>query len=166
MKAKLISPLLLILVWEFAVRVEWLDPRLIAPPSIVFFELWRLIGTGELQTALYVSLKRVTAGFLIASVLGITVGAFMARIRSVEIALDPLIELFRPVSPLALFPLFILWFGIGETSKIFIIAFSCVFPIILNTYAGVRSIDANFFRASQSLGASSWETMRTIVLPG
>jgi ABC-type nitrate/sulfonate/bicarbonate transport system permease component len=166
MKAKLISPLLLLVLWELAVRLEWLDPRLIAPPSIVFVELWRLIRTGELEAALYVSLQRVVAGFLIASVLGITAGALMARIRVVEIALDPLIELFRPVSPLALFPLFILWFGIGETSKIFIIAFSCMFPIVLNTYAGVRSIDANFFRASRSLGASSWETMRTIVLPG
>jgi ABC-type nitrate/sulfonate/bicarbonate transport system permease component len=166
MKAKLISPILLLVLWEIAVRLQWLDPRLIAPPSIVFVELWHLTATGELGAALSVSLKRVVLGFLVASVLGITLGAFMARIRWVEIALDPLIELFRPVSPLALFPLFILWFGIGEASKIFIIAFSCMFPIILNTYAGVRSIDANLFRASRSLGAAHWEIMRTVVLPG
>jgi NitT/TauT family transport system permease protein len=166
MQAKLISPLLLLVLWEVAVRAEWLDPRLVAPPSIVFTELWRLIASGELPAALYVSLRRVIAGFLIAAALGIATGALMARVRGVETALDPLVELLRPVSPLALFPLFILWFGIGEASKIFIIAFSCMFPIILNTYAGVRSIDANFFRASRSLGATSWETMRTVVLPG
>jgi NitT/TauT family transport system permease protein len=166
MKAKLISPLLLLVIWEVAVRLEWLDPRLIAPPSIVFVELWRLIVSGELGAALFVSLTRVVAGFLIASVVGVMLGACMARFRAVEIALDPLIELFRPVSPLALFPLFILWFGIGEASKIFIIAFSCTFPIVLNTYAGVRNIDANLFRASRSLGAGPWEVMRTIVLPG
>jgi ABC-type nitrate/sulfonate/bicarbonate transport system permease component len=166
MKAKFISPLLLLVLWEVAVRAGWLDERLISPPTVVFAELWRLTGSGELQAALFVSLRRVIAGFAIASVLGITLGALMARSRLIETALDPLIELFRPVSPLALFPLFILWFGIGEESKIFIIAFSCMFPIILNTYAGVRSIDSNFFRASRSLGASPWEIMRTVVLPG
>jgi len=166
MKTKFISPLLLLVVWEIAVRAGWLDPRLIAPPSIVFAELWRLTVSGELGAALFVSLRRVILGFSLASVLGVTIGAFMARSRVMEAALDPLIELFRPVSPLALFPLFILWFGIGEVSKIFIIAFSCVFPIILNTYSGVRGIDASLFRASRSLGASPWEIMRTIVLPG
>jgi ABC-type nitrate/sulfonate/bicarbonate transport system permease component len=166
MKAKLISPVVLLILWEVAVRLEWLNPRLIAPPSIVFVELWHLISTGELFAALFVSLARVVAGFLIACVIGILLGALMARVRVIETAIDPLIELFRPVSPLALFPLFILWFGIGETSKVFIIAFSCVFPIILNTYAGVRAIGPNFFRASRSLGASPIEIMRTVVLPG
>lgn len=166
MKAKFISPLLLLALWEIAVRAGWLDERLVAPPSLVFFELWRLTNTGELGAALFVSLARVVAGFAIASLLGIALGILMARIRLIEIAFDPLIELFRPVSPLALFPLFILWFGIGEASKISIIAFSSMFPIILNTYSGVRSIDGNLFRASLSLGASPWEIMRTVVIPG
>jgi NitT/TauT family transport system permease protein len=166
MKAKFVSPLLLLVFWEIAVRAGWLDERLIAPPSVVFVELWRLTVSGELGAALAVSLERVVCGFAIASVVGVALGALMARVRIVEIAIDPLVELFRPVSPLALFPLFILWFGIGEISKIFIIAFSCIFPIILNTYAGVRSIDARLFRASRSLGASPWEIMRTVVFPG
>lgn len=166
MKAKFISPLLLLALWEIAVRVGWLDERLIAPPSVVFIELWRLTNNGELGAALFVSLRRVLAGFAIAGLLGIALGVLMARVRLIETLLDPLVELFRPVSPLALFPLFILWFGIGEASKIFIIAFSSMFPIILNTYAGARSIDGNLFRASRSLGASSWEIMRTVVLPG
>lgn len=166
MKAKFISPLVLLALWEIAVRSGWLDSRLIAPPSVIFVKLWQLARSGELGTALSLSLLRVIAGFLIATVLGVALGACMARLRSVEIAFDPLVELFRPVSPLALFPLFILWFGIGEASKIFIVAFACIFPIILNTYAGVRSIDANLFRASRSLGAGPWEIMRTVVLPG
>jgi NitT/TauT family transport system permease protein/sulfonate transport system permease protein len=164
--AKFISPIAFLALWEAAVRLEWLDPRLIAPPSLVVLELWRLTQSGDLIAALGTSLLRVIAGFLIAAVVGITVGALMARVRIVEIVLDPLIELFRPVSPLALFPLFILWFGIGETSKIFIIAFACSFPVILNTYAGVRGIDPTFFKAAQSLGASPWEIMHTIVLRG
>ena len=166
MRAKLISPILLLALWEFGVRLEWLDPRLVAPPSLVFDELWQLTQSGEIIAALAISLFRVAAGFLIAAVVGIALGALMARVPAIESALDPLIELFRPVSPLALFPLFILWFGIGEVSKILIIAFACSFPIILNTYAGVRGIDPTFFKASLSLGASPWEVMRTVVLPG
>lgn len=164
--AKFISPIGLLMLWEVAVHLEWLDPRLVAPPSLILVELWRLMQSGDLIAALAVSLSRAIAGFLIGAAIGITLGALMARVRAVEVIFDPLIELFRPVSPLALFPLFILWFGIGETSKIFIIAFACSFPIILNTYAGVRGIDPTFFKASRSLGASQWEIMHSIVLRG
>jgi ABC-type nitrate/sulfonate/bicarbonate transport system permease component len=164
--AKFISPIGLLVLWESTVRLEWLDPRLVAPPSLVLAELRRLAQSGDLIAAVTISLSRVVAGFLIGAAIGITLGTLMARVRTVEVIFDPLIELLRPVSPLALFPLFILWFGIGETSKIFIIAFACSFPIILNTYAGVRGIDQAFFKASQSLGASPWEIMHTIVLRG
>jgi ABC-type nitrate/sulfonate/bicarbonate transport system permease component len=166
MSPKIISPLVLVALWETAVRLDWLDPRLVAPPSLVLVELWRITVSGELPVALGVSLLRVAAGFLLAAIGGVALGALMARVRVVEIVFDPLVELFRPVSPLALFPLFILWFGIGELSKVLIIAFACSFPIILNTYAGVRGIDAAYFRASRSLGATPMEIMRTIVLPG
>jgi NitT/TauT family transport system permease protein len=163
---KLISPLILLLVWELGVRLEWVDPRLVAPPSLVLMELWRITLSGDLGVALAASLLRVVAGFVLAAVVGIGLGCFMARLRMVECIFDPLIELMRPVSPLALFPLFILWFGIGEASKIFIIAFACSFPIILNTYAGVRAIDPTYFRAARSLGASAREVMHGIVLRG
>ena len=165
MNPKVLSPLALLIVWEILVRTNVLDARLIAPPSVVAVELWKISISGELIAALGVSLMRAVSGFLIATVAGVAIGALMARVRAVEIIFDPLIELFRPVSPLALFPLFILWFGIGETSKILIIAFACAFPIILNTYAGVRGIDVTFVRASRSLGASPAEVMRTVILP-
>ncbi len=90
----------------------------------------------------------------------------MARSRLFETILDPLVELLRPISPLAIFPLAILWFGIDDAAKTFIIALSASFPVILNTYAGVRSIDPSLFRAAQSMGANRWEIATTIVLPG
>jgi ABC-type nitrate/sulfonate/bicarbonate transport system permease component len=89
----------------------------------------------------------------------------MARIRWVDDILDPLVELLRPISPLALFPLAILWFGIGDASKIFLIALAASFPVILNTYAGARSIDSNLVRASRSLGATEFEIFKGVVLP-
>ena len=104
-------------------------------------------------------------GFGIAIVISVTLGVLMARIRIIEDFVDPLVELVRPVSPLAIFPLAILWFGIGDASKVFLIALSCSFPIILNTYAGVKGGDAALIRAGHSLGSNKWEVIRYIVLP-
>jgi len=165
MNPKAVSPILLLLAWESAVRLGLLDSRIVAPPTLIAVELWNITRSGELLGALGVSLMRAALGFFIAAVVGIALGALMARVRIAEAVFDPLIELLRPVSPLALFPLFMLWFGIGETPKILIIAFACAFPIILNTYAGVRSIDPTFVRAARSLGASPSEIMRTVILP-
>ncbi|CAM5372646.1 ABC transporter permease [Eoetvoesiella caeni] len=163
---KLSSPIIVLALWELTSRMGWIDPLLVPPPSLIFVELWRLIINGDLFVALAASLERVIAGFLIAVVFGVTIGALMARSQWIEDAVDPLVELLRPVSPLAIFPLAILWFGIGEASKIFIVALACVFPVILNTYSGVRSIDASLFRASQSLGASETEIFRKVALRG
>ena len=104
-------------------------------------------------------------GFGIAIIISVTLGVLMARIRIIEDFVDPLVELVRPVSPLAIFPLAILWFGIGDASKVFLIALSCSFPIILNTYAGVKGGDAALIRAGHSLGSNKWEVIRYIVLP-
>jgi sulfonate transport system permease protein len=163
---RLASPLILLLLWELAAHARWIDPRLIPAPSTILAELWRLAGSGALLRALAASFYRVAAGFAIAAAVGIALGALMARSALIETVFDPLVELLRPVSPLAIFPLAILWFGIEEASKIFIIALACAFPIILNTYAGVRGIDTALFRAARSLGASRSELFRTVVLPG
>jgi NitT/TauT family transport system permease protein len=143
-----------------------LNTLLFPAPSKALADLATLLSSGYLVKALYASLFRVVCGFAIAVTVGITLGAVMARIRLVNDVFDPLVELLRPISPLAVFPLAILWFGIGDASKIFVIALAASFPVILNTYAGVRSIDPNFFRASQSLGANPIEIFTTIVLPG
>jgi len=146
----LISPACLLLAWEFASRFGWLNELLFPPPSRAFADLAVLIANGYLAKALYASLFRVLCGFSIAVVVGVALGAAMARIRLVNDLLDPLVEILRPISPLALYPLAILWLGIGDGSKIFIIALAAAFPVILNTFAGVRGIDANLFRASRS----------------
>ena len=98
-----------------------------------------LASSGYLWKALYASLFRVVCGFALAVTVGVSLGVAMARIRLVNDFFD-LVELPRPISPLALFPLAILWFGIGDGSKIFVIALAASFPVILNTFAGARSI--------------------------
>ena len=163
---RLLSPLGVLLAWELAGRFGLLNSLLFPPPSRALADLAGLIASGYLVMALYASLFRVVCGFAIAVVVGVTLGAAMARLPLVSDLLDPLVELLRPISPLALFPVAILWFGIGDASKIFIIALAASFPVILNTFAGVRNIDANLFRAARSLGASEFEIFKGIVLPG
>lgn len=166
MPAKLISPLALIFLWEIASRTQWVDPRILPPPSVVFLDLVEIVKSGELLNALIASLRRVFAGFLIAVATGIMIGTAMARSRFAESTFDPLVELIRPVSPLALFPLALLWFGIGDASKIFLIALASSFPVILNTYAGVKGIDRSLILASRSFGANRWELFTRVILPG
>jgi NitT/TauT family transport system permease protein len=163
---RILSPLALLLVWELAGRSGLVNTQILPPPSRALADLAHLIASGELLKAISASLYRIVCGFAIAVVVGITLGATMARSRLFDLLLDPLVELLRPISPLAIFPLALLWFGIGDASKVFIIALAASFPVILNTYAGVRGIEPNLFRAAQSMGASPLEIFTSIVLPG
>jgi ABC-type nitrate/sulfonate/bicarbonate transport system permease component len=163
--SRLIIPVAFLAAWELAARLGLTNTLLFPPPSSAFFDLWVLATNGYLWRALYASLFRVACGFTLAVILGATLGMAMARKRLMHEVFDPLVELLRPISAIALFPLAILWFGIGDASKIFLIALSASFPVILNTYAGARAIDSNLVRAARSLGATEFEIFKGIVLP-
>lgn len=163
---RLASPIVVLLLWEAAGRVGLTNPHLLPAPSRVFVDIYELIVSRELFGAFTASMVRVVSGFLIAVVVGVILGILMARFKLAEDFIDPLVELVRPISPLAILPLAILWFGIGDASKIFLIALSCSFPVLLNTYAGVKSIDVALIRAARSLGANQSEVIRRIILPG
>jgi ABC-type nitrate/sulfonate/bicarbonate transport system permease component len=163
---RLVSPTIVLIGWALASWAGLVSALILPPPTRVAAELGHLIASGELARALGASLYRVVSGFLVAIMVGVVLGATMARVRLIDELIDPIVELLRPVSPLALFPVAILWLGLGDASKIFIIALAASFPVILNTYAGVRGIDPNFFRASRSLGANPVEVFLGIVLPG
>ncbi|HUH85534.1 MAG TPA: ABC transporter permease [Stellaceae bacterium] len=160
-----LSPLAVLLLWELVGRSGLVNPGILPPLSSALADLGHLVANGELPRAMAVSLYRILSGFAIATVVGVALGASMARSPLCEAILDPLVELLRPISPLAILPLAILWFGFYDASKIFIIALSASFPIILNTYAGVRGIEPSLVRAAQSLGANRWEISATIILP-
>jgi ABC-type nitrate/sulfonate/bicarbonate transport system permease component len=163
---RFLSPVVLLVAWEFVTRAGVIDPLFLPPPSRAIAELFTLMSSGELLKALAISLYRVFFGFALAAIFGVALGTLMGRNRMLEDVLDPVVELLRPISPLALFPLAILWFGIGDASKVFVIALAASFPVILNTYAGVRSVDLNLLRASRSLGANRSELFTGVVLPG
>jgi ABC-type nitrate/sulfonate/bicarbonate transport system permease component len=158
-------PLVFLATWEAAARLGLANTLLFPPPSAALVDLMAITASGYLWKALYASLFRVVCGFAIAVGFGAVLGMAMARVRLVNDIFDPMVEMLRPISALALFPLAILWFGIGDASKIFLIALASSFPVILNTYAGARSIDSNLVRAARSLGATEFEIFKGVVLP-
>jgi ABC-type nitrate/sulfonate/bicarbonate transport system permease component len=124
-----------------------------------------MILTGELARHVGISLARALGGYSAAVVVGIGLGLLIAWSRWVEDFFDPLIELIRPLSTFALIPIFFLWFGIGNTSKVMIIFKACFFPIVLNTIAGIKGVDRRLIMAARSLGANGRQVWVRILLP-
>ncbi len=160
-----ISPIALLLLWEAGARAGLIPARVLAAPSTVLQSLWGLVISGELATNLAVSLMRVLAGLLI----GVTIGSVLALTAGLsrlgEGLVDPPLQMLRTLPALALTPLFIVWFGIGETPKIGLIALGVTFPIYLNLFNGIRSVDVKLIEAGRTLGLSSGELIRDVVLP-
>ncbi|HEX7887003.1 MAG TPA: ABC transporter permease [Phenylobacterium sp.] len=161
-----VSPILLLLAWEFGSRTGAIPERILAAPSAVAETFWAMTVSGELPTNLAVSLARAAAGLAF----GLTVGVVLALVaglsRAGEAAIDPLMQIKRTIPVLALTPLFIVWFGIGETPKITLIAVATIFPIYLNLFSGVRGVDARLIEAGRSFGLSQAELIRHVILPG
>ncbi len=140
---------------------------LLPPPSAVIAALGPLVQSGTIQADIAASLMRIVIGFALATVVGVTLGSTMGFWPLVGCLLDPLVEFLRPIPPMAWIPLALLWFGISDAQNVFIIFMGAVYPIALNSYAGVRDVDRNLIWAAQTLGGNRaqnpfWE----IVLPG
>jgi len=160
---RLTSVLVLMIAWEGAVQAEVVSKFLLAAPSTIFTEMYRLLLTGQLTDHIQASMTRMLTGFALGLVTGVLLGGLMGWFRLFDDFLDPLIELIRPVSPLAILPLAILWLGIDQASKIFVIWYGCFFPILLNTYAGVRGVPRSSVDAARTLGAAPDEMLRWVV---
>jgi ABC-type nitrate/sulfonate/bicarbonate transport system permease component len=153
-------------VWQIAVWVSQANVAILPPPQLTLATLWDLILSGELARHTLASLSRVVSAWGISTLVAVPLGLAMARSRTFERLLDPVIELFRPISPLAWIPLAILWFGIGETGKVFIIFVATFFPILLNTVSGVKGVDPVLIRAGRVLGCNNEATLFwRVILP-
>lgn len=163
---RLVAPLLLVLLWQAGSMQGLIPTRTVPAPSQIAAALRSLVGSGELQDNLLVSLGRVSFGLGIAVVLG-TVAALIAGLsRLGEDTLDAPLQMLRTLPHLALVPLFILWFGIGETPKIALVALGGLFPIYLNLFAGIRGVDPKLIEAARTLGLSRAGLIRHVILPG
>lgn len=153
--------------WEVAPRIlSGTNVQLFPPPSFVLKTAWPMIISGELLENIAVSLARALAGFLIASVIAVLVGVVMARMRVVCQLSEPILHGFRSIPVIALVPIAVLWFGIGETSKIALIVCGAFFPVWISTFIGVRDVHPIYLRSAACLGAPPLQTTLLVVLPG
>ncbi|MNH08350.1 putative aliphatic sulfonates transport permease protein SsuC [compost metagenome] len=163
--------LALLALWWLVARLGWVDPLFLPPPGRVLAQLVTLAGPqGFMDATLWqhlgASLQRILIALLAAAVFGIAAGLAMGLSPTVRGMLDPLIELYRPVPPLAYLPLMVIWFGIGETSKVLLIYLAIFAPVAMATLAGVQSAQQVRLRAARSLGASRVQVLWHVILPG
>jgi sulfonate transport system permease protein len=161
-----VSPVLLLLAWELGSRTGLIPPRTLAAPSSVIATMIGMIVSGELPHNLLVSSGRAALGLAIGVSSGIVLGLAAGLSGPGDAAIDPLMQIKRTIPVVALSPLFIVWFGIGETPKIALIAFATVFPVYLNLYQGIRGVDVRLMDAARSFGLNRWELILHVVLPG
>jgi ABC-type nitrate/sulfonate/bicarbonate transport system permease component len=159
-------PLLLVIaLWEVAAWMELVRPVFLPSFSAVVVRALELIQSGELFGPLLVSLFRATAGLAIALVVGLPLGFLMARWKLVNRILDPLVAVGYPAPKMAFIPIFILWFGIDHLSKILLVAFNCVFPIIISAYAGARTMSVRQLWAAEAMGTNHVQLFTRVIFP-
>ncbi|KNC92181.1 taurine ABC transporter permease TauC [Trabulsiella odontotermitis] len=163
--------LVLLALWWGVASLQLISPLFLPPPAQVLQKLLTIAGPQGFMDAtlwqhLAASLTRILVALLAAVVLGIPVGIAMGLSPTVRGILDPLIELYRPVPPLAYLPLMVIWFGIGETSKILLIYLAIFAPVAMSALAGVKSAQQVRIRAAQALGASRFQVLWLVILPG
>ena len=163
--------LVLLAVWWAVAAQQWVSPLFLPPPGQVLAKLITIAGPqGFMDATLWqhlgASLARILVALLAAVIIGIPVGIAMGLSPTVRGILDPLIELYRPVPPLAYLPLMVIWFGIGETSKILLIYLAIFAPVAMSALAGAISAQQVRIRAARSLGASRAQVLWLVILPG
>ena len=155
----------LLALWEIASTLEWVQPLSLPRMSHVLAALWSLILSGELVRELLSSLWRMFTGYFIGIALGVLVGLLMGSFRPMYNLLEPITEVLRPIPSPAYVPIAILFLGIDDEMKIFMIAFSAFFPVLLNTYSGVRSVDPVQLQTASTFGVKGSKLLWQIVLP-
>ncbi|AVS95958.1 aliphatic sulfonate ABC transporter permease SsuC [Paracidovorax avenae] len=159
-------PVALIAAWQVAAAQGWLSSRVLPAPSDVLKAAWQLGESGELWIHVKVSAGRALAGLAIGGGLGLLLGLLTGSLRWAETLLDSTVQMVRNIPALALIPLVILWFGIDESAKVFLIAVSVFFPIYLNTFHGIRNVDPGLIEMGRTYGLSRWQLYREVILPG
>lgn len=160
------TPIVILAGWQLASSLGLVSTQVLASPAEIAHTFWDLTISGQLFANLLVSLERVCVGLVIGVSLGTVFGLLSGLSRGGEAIVDAPLQIIRAIPFLALVPLFILWFGIGETPKIALVALGCVYPVYLNLYAGIRGSDPKLLEAGKCYGLNRWQLIRHVVLPG
>jgi len=169
MKSRVLALVVLLAAWAAVAygnrAVEVMNPVLIPTPGEVVWVTVAALRDGTLLRNLLTSLARVVQGFGIAAAAALTLGTLAALCAPLRLMLEPVIEFVRPIPPLAFLPMFLVWFGLGETSKVAFIAYTTFFPMFVGVVASVLRVDVMLLRAAASLGATRADLVRRVVLP-
>lgn len=160
-----ISPIVLIGIWQVASTTGILPANKLSSPWTIIQTARALIADGELPDAFVVSLRRVAVGFVLGVLIGVALGALAGLSKWTDAFVDPPVQMLRTLPFLGLIPLFILWFGIGETPKIALVILGVAFPLYVNVHAGIRDTDRGLLDAARVLGFTRWQRIRHVVLP-
>ncbi|PLZ03769.1 aliphatic sulfonate ABC transporter permease SsuC [Burkholderia sp. WAC0059] len=159
-------PIGVLLAWELSARFGVLSTRVLPEPLAVVKAAWSLIQSGEMWVDVRVSTWRALSGFAIGGGIGLVLGLATGLFKPVEIALDSTVQMIRNIPALAMIPLVILWFGIEEEAKVFLVALGVFFPMYVNTFHGIRSVDQSLVEMARSYGLKGFALYREVILPG
>ncbi|MHA3060597.1 aliphatic sulfonate ABC transporter permease SsuC [Acinetobacter sp. ANC 4636] len=159
-------PVVLVIFWQVASVTGWLESRILPAPTAVLGAFWSLSISGELWHHVKISAGRALLGLLVGGGLGLLLGLLNGSSRIASNLLDTTLQMIRNIPALALIPLVILWFGIDESAKLFLVAIGVFFPMYINTYHGIRSVDPQLIEMGKSYGLTRWQLYKDIILPG
>jgi ABC-type nitrate/sulfonate/bicarbonate transport system permease component len=161
----LIPVLIIIAAWQYAVAAGLVNSKLLPLPGDVLAEAWQMLLSGMLISDIMISTRRAILGFVAGSAIGIPLGLLTGRIRLARRTLEPTIHWLRAEPALALLPLLILWFGLGESSKVILIAYGVTWPVWVNTHLGSKDLDRDLVGAARLAGADGYNLFRYIIFP-
>lgn len=159
-------PIGILIVWETLSLLEWIPTRILPAPTKVLESAIRLTQSGELPRHVAISFRRAATGFLIGGSIGFALGVLNGLFSIAEKLLDTTLQMLRNIPNLALIPLAILWFGIGEQSRLFLVSLGVFFPIYYNTFFGIRNIEPGLIEVGRVYGLNRWSQIFEVVLPG
>ncbi|MED4600954.1 ABC transporter permease [Paenibacillus validus] len=160
------SVLVFLLSWEFVAALRLVDPQYISQPSHVAGAGIKLLVTGDFYYSAYISLVELVTGFILAVLVGVALGLLMGHYRIIGGLFDPMLMALYATPRMAMIPLFVIWFGVGMGSKIFVVFIGALFPVLINTITGIRQVDRILIRAARSYGATEWQLFTKVFLPG
>jgi ABC-type nitrate/sulfonate/bicarbonate transport system permease component len=154
-----------LLLWELAARAEWVNTLIVPPVSMIALTFFDLLGSGEIPLQLLASLKRAALGYLLAAAVFIPLGICMGLFDRIERGLEVIIEMLRPIPPPVIVPVAMLFFGLEDEMKVFVIFFSCAWPILLNTLDGVKNVDRVLLQTARTFGLPQRRIVWQVILP-
>lgn len=152
--------------WEYVWYRKWVSPLFFSGPSAIAMQFWNLLTEGTLTADILFSGKNFILGLSAATVAGVVLGVLIGWYRRLRMVFDPFLNALYATPRIAMVPLIIIWFGTAWESKVFIVFISSFFPILVNTVAGVRSLDRDLLRAARAFCASDWQIFKTVAIPG